>query len=154
MTDQPPLYIAADHAGFARKQLLAKALTDYGYVVSDLGAPEFVDGDDYPQYAFALGRRVTVEPDAKGILLCGSGQGVCIAANKVAGIRAVSAFSPEMAASTKTDDNANVLCLPARFIDDATALSITKTWLNTQFSEEPRHQRRLAEIEQYEAANR
>jgi ribose 5-phosphate isomerase B len=144
------IYIASDHAGFERKEWLREQLAGAGYQIEDLGAVALQPDDDYPQYGFALAERVAAEPDALGILLCGSGQGICVAANKVKGIRAVSAFSPELAASTRNDDHANILCLPARFLSDAEVLAITSTWLETPVSNDERHVRRVTQIQNYE----
>lgn len=147
---QSQIYIASDHAGFERKEWLREQLAGAGYQIEDLGAVALQPDDDYPQYGFALAERVAAEPDALGILLCGSGQGICVAANKVKGIRAVSAFSPELAASTRNDDHANILCLPARFLSDAEVLAITSTWLETPVSNDERHVRRVTQIQNYE----
>jgi len=140
------VYIAADHAGFERKEALKAALDAAGYAVEDLGAPTLQPDDDYPPYAFALADRVAASAGSHGILLCGNGQGVCIAANKVAGVRAATAVTPDMARSTRNDDDANVLCLPARFVSDEAAFAIAKTWLETPFSAEERHRRRLGQL--------
>lgn len=141
------IYIASDHAGFERKQMLKNYLVELGFEVKDLGPDTFDPQDDYPDFALPLAHQVANSPNDRGILLCGNGQGVCIAANKVQGIRAASAFSPEMAATTRADDNANILCLPGRFLDDETVKTIVKTWLETPFSGAKRHIRRLRKIE-------
>lgn len=145
------VYIAADHAGFERKEWLKEQLSKAGHQIDDLGATTLQPDDDYPQYGFMVAERVATQPDALGILLCGSGQGICVAANKVHGAIAVSAFSPDMAAATRNDDHANILCLPARFLTDDEALAIATTWLATPNSTEARHERRVAAIHAYEA---
>ena len=150
MNIQTQIYIASDHAGFERKDWLKQQLIAAGYQLEDLGAASLQPDDDYPQYGFALAERVVAEPEALGILLCGSGQGICVAANKVKGARAVSAFSPEMAASTRNDDHANILCLPARFLSNNEILAITTTWLTTPVSNDERHVRRVTQIQNYE----
>jgi ribose 5-phosphate isomerase B len=150
MTEKSLLYIASDHAGFEQKAWLKEQLSAAGYQLEDLGVAVLQPDDDYPQYGFALAERVAAEPDTLGILLCGSGQGICVAANKVNGARAVSAFSPEMAASTRNDDHANILCLPARFLSNDEVLAITKTWLETPVSNDERHVRRVTQIQNYE----
>ncbi len=142
----PTVYVAADHAGFERKEALKARLVAAGYQVDDLGAASLQPDDDYPQYAFALAERVAREPAAYGVLLCGNGQGVCIAANKIAGVRAATAVNPDMARSTRNDDDANVLCLPARFLSDDQAFEVARTWLDTPFSDEERHRRRLEQL--------
>lgn len=143
------IFIAADHAGFARKEKLKDFLAKSGYEIEDLGANELNQDDDYPDYGLKLGEKV-VDSQVLGILVCGNGQGVCIAANKVQGIRAVSAFTIEMAKTTRLDDDANVLCLPGRFLSDQEVEEIVATWLETEFSKADRHQRRIEKITNYE----
>lgn len=144
------IYLAADHAGFERKEQLKRWLTQSGQHVEDLGAAALDAQDDYPQYAFAVAEHVTTHAESVGILICGNGQGVCVAANKVRGARAVSAWSPEVAKTTRNDDHANILCLPGRFLDDATTQSIVDAWLQAPVSTEDRHERRLKTIADYE----
>lgn len=143
--ESPIIYLGADHAGFDAKEALKQSL-EGKYQLEDLGANSLVPDDDYPAIAIAIAERVTQNPDSRGILFCGNGQGVCIAANKVAGIRAVSSWSPEHAATTRTDDDANVLCLAARHLDTASIAAITERWLATPFSAEQRHTRRIQAI--------
>ncbi len=147
-----PLYIAADHAGYDRKAWLVGALAAAGCPVVDLGPSTLAEDDDYPDYALPLARRVVAE-QARGILLCGNGQGMCIVANKVPGVRAVSALSPEMARTTRSDDNANILCLPGRFQTNDEILAIVTAWLTTPFSGAERHLRRIEKIQSAEAAH-
>lgn len=139
--------ISSDHAGFERKKWLEIFLQEHGYQVTDLGPEVFTPEDDYPAYGFTLGEAVAKESGSQGIAICGNGQGICVAANKVAGVRAVSAFTPAMAVSTRNDDNANVLCLPARFQADEEIGAIVLAWLETPFSNEERHQRRIGQLE-------
>ena len=144
-----PIYIASDHAGFERKAKLASKLKAAGYDVVDLGPTALNPDDDYPEFAARLARRVSQE-GGHGILLCGNGQGICIAANKITGIRAVSAYTPEQAQTTRTDDDANILCLPGRFQTDQEVWSVVEAWLSTSFSQAERHLRRIREISQLE----
>ena len=144
------IYIASDHAGFARKHELMQSLRAQGHTVTDLGPQELDPEDDYPEYAFAVAERVADDPLARGILLCGSGVGMCIAANKVPRIRAALAWSAEVAASARADDDANVLCLSARYLDAQTITIIVSRWLETDFSGEERHTRRIEQIAAYE----
>lgn len=153
MATNTPVVISADHAGFARKEWLKQLLMGRGYQVTDLGPETLQPDDDYPAYAFRLAEAVVGDPLTKGILLCGNGQGICVAANKVTGIRAVSAFSPEMAVSTRNDDNANVLCLPGRFQENDEIGEIAIAWLETQFSDEERHHRRIGQLAERESAH-
>lgn len=142
----PSLVISSDHAGFERKEWLKQFLAQHGYQLQDLGPASYQADDDYPAYGLALGETVTKDPTTKGIAICGNGQGICIAANKVAGVRAVSAFSPEMAVSTRHDDDANVLCVPARFQTNEEIGAIVLAWLETPFSDEERHRRRIRQL--------
>ncbi|MBI4032540.1 RpiB/LacA/LacB family sugar-phosphate isomerase [Candidatus Berkelbacteria bacterium] len=152
MNHLTPIYLGADHAGFEMKEQLKQFLSQAGHQVEDFGAPSLVPDDDYPQYALAVAERVASTPESRGILLCGNGQGVCIAANKVAGIRAVSSWNPDHAATTRADDDANVLCLAARHLDQSALESIATAWLATPFSAEERHTRRIAQITERERA--
>jgi len=141
------LYLGADHAGWARKEKIKEWLAADGYEVADLSDPELNPEDDYPEMAFRVAERVVVEPKTKGLLLCGSGIGMSIAANKVKGIRAAVVYNEEMAALSRKDNDANVLCLPGRFLEDEEIRRIIKVWLATDFSGEERHLRRINKIE-------
>ena len=147
------VYIGSDHAGFALTQQLLKSLR---VTVINL-TPEYVDGDDYPDVAETVARKVAKEK-AMGILVCGSAEGMCIAANKIKGIRAVVGFNEATAFLSRKHNDANVLCLPGGlFSDEAarklmkplpviTAAGIIQTWLDTPFSGEERHARRIKKI--------
>ena len=135
--------MGADHAGFDKKQLLKQALGKKGYGVIDLGANEKSNSDDYPIIASKVARAVLKNPKSKGILLCGSGQGVCIAANRIKGIRAAIAWNPQSAVASRNDDDANILCLGARFFTSQQLLTMTRVWLQTPFSKLARHKRRI-----------
>jgi len=115
----------------------------------DLGPTEFVQGDDYNEYVLRLVERIRAIKGSSGILICRNGVGVNILANKFMGIRAALSFDSKHAASTRNDDHANVLTLPADYIDSATAIELTQAWLNTPFSTEERHVRRVGSEEQY-----
>ncbi len=144
------VYIAADHGGFKLKEKLKQYVMRLGYEGMDFGARAYKPGDDYPDYVIPLAEKVARDKRALGIVLCRNGQGVCIAANKVRGARAVTGFSKKMAASTRRDDNANVLCLPADYISEREAKEIVKIWLRTKFSGAKRHVRRLKQVEKFE----
>ncbi len=137
------LYIGADHAGFDKKQLLKQALEKEGYGVIDLSANEKNDSDDYPIIASKVARAVLKNPKSKGILLCGSGQGVCIAANRTKEIRAVIVWNPQSAAASRNADDANILCLGGRFFTIQQLLTIVRVWLQQPFSKLARHKRRI-----------
>lgn len=137
--------IASDHAGFDLKNQLSNFLIDKGWQIEDVGPKEYNQEDDYPDFATPLAQKVSIE-GGKGIVLCANGQGVCIVANKIKGIRAVTATSIEMAKTTREDDDANVLCLPAKFLNNDEAKAIVKTWLETSFSGAERHKRRIKKV--------
>lgn len=140
------VFLGADHAGFLFKNTLKDALHVLGYVIEDLGAHELVADDDYPEYASKVAHAVLAHPGSKGVLLCGSAEGMCMAANKFEGIRAGVGFSQEAARLMRTDDDANIICVPTRIalVDDK--VEIVKMFLETPFSNEPRHIRRINEI--------
>jgi len=144
------LYIAADHAGFPLKEELKPFLEKEGYELVDLGAEELDTFDDYPDFASVLAQSVAEEENAGGILICGTGQGMCMAANKVAGIRAVQVFDEFTARAAAEHINANIICLGARTTDVETAKKLVKIWLDTEFEEDERHMRRLRKIEEIE----
>ncbi|MDO8490320.1 MAG: RpiB/LacA/LacB family sugar-phosphate isomerase [bacterium] len=141
------VYIASDHAGYDAKNALRDALLKRGVAVTDLGPAAFNKNDDYPVFAKRVTQEVVKNSSHRGILLCGSGQGMCIAANKVRGIRAAIAWNSKTAQSARNDDDANILCLSARLISRPLALRIALTWLNTPFSKLARHKRRIGQIE-------
>ncbi|OWP64268.1 ribose 5-phosphate isomerase B [Hymenobacter amundsenii] len=138
------LAIGSDHAGFEYKQMLLEWLRDNGYEVQDFGTHS-ADSVDYPDYVHPLATAVEKGEFALGLLLCGSANGVCITANKHQGIRAAIAWEPELATLARQHNNANVVCIPARFVSQETARAITSQFLNTAF-EGGRHQTRVAKI--------
>ena len=145
------LYIGSDHGGFPLKEELKKAFTERGIVFTDLGPDTLSPYDDYPKFSAAVAGKVAENlAEHKGILLCRSGQGVCIAANKIKGIRAATAWNPETAEASRRDDDANILCLPSDYISTEEALAIVDAWLKTEFAHVERHARRIAEIEELE----
>lgn len=141
------LYLASDHGGFKLKEHLKKILKKKRISFEDLGPQIFNPGDDYPEFAKRVAIQVSKNPSANtGILMCRSGQGMNIVANKFKGIRAALCWNPEVAAAAKNDENVNILCLPSDYISEEHAEEILAAWLNTPFSVEPRFQRRLDEI--------
>lgn len=136
--------IGSDHAGFACKQTIISWLKAEGYQVTDVGAYN-TESVDYPDFAHPVAQAVETAAASKGILICGSGNGVCITANKHAGIRAALCWNDELAALARQHNDANVLCIPARFVEENTALSMTRTFLSTEF-EGGRHVRRVEKI--------
>jgi len=143
------IYIGADHAGFKLKEAIKKFLTSKKISFEDLGNREYDKKDDYPDFGFKVAERVAKE-NTLGILFCGSGQGVCIAANKVKGIRAVFVNNLKDAKSTREHNNANVLCLSGENTPTSKAKEIITTWLKTPASSEARHVRRVNKIKNYE----
>ena len=138
--------IACDHGGYDYKQLIMEHLADREIEYRDFGAfsPESCD---YPDYAIPVAEAVVSGECEKGILICGTGIGMSIAANKVHGIRAAVCGDSFSAKATREHNNANVLCMGARVISEAKALEITDIFLDTPFSEEERHIRRISKIE-------
>jgi len=144
------VYLGSDHAGFEAKENLKKFLSKKKINFEDLGAYALDEGDDYPDIAFMVAERVSREKDTKGILICGSAEGMEIAANKVKGIRAVAAYDTYTAKMSRAHNDANVLALRARKFPLAKITKIVLTWLGTAFSAEDRHVRRLHKIRAYE----
>lgn len=136
--------IGADHAGFEYKEEVKKFLTEKGYEVKDFGTYS-LDSTDYPDYAHPLASAVEAKECEFGILICGSANGVAITANKHQGIRAALAWQTEIAELARQHNNANVLCLPARYISLDNAKHYALTFLTTLF-EGGRHQRRVDKI--------
>jgi ribose 5-phosphate isomerase B len=143
------IYIGADHNGFDLKQTLTEELTRAGYTVIDKGG-EHKPEDDFPVFAAQVVAAIKAsdDADAKGILICGSGQGMCMAANRFKGIRASLVWNSEEARASRNDDDSNVLCLPARYIQTAQAIQLAETWLSTPFAGAARFKRRITEMDQ------
>ena len=137
--------IAADHGGFDLKQMLVDRLRDSVELV-DMGAHEFDANDDYPDYVRILADSVAVGEVDRGILICGSGVGACVAANKVRGIRASVCHDTYSAHQGVEHDDLNVLCLGARVVGSEVATELTVAFLMARFTGEERHRRRLAKV--------
>ena len=140
------VYLGADHAGFALKESIKRHLHDHGFEVEDLGAHHIDPTDDYPLFAAKVATTVRSNPRSVGILICGSAEGICIAANKFDGIRAGIGFSIESAKSLRFEDAGNVLCLAGRLDTKDKPLAIVDAFLKTEPSQEERHIRRVQEI--------
>lgn len=143
------IYIGSDHAGFKLKQVMKSFLEKLGVSYIDLGALKFNKNDDYPLYAFKVAK-AAARTKSFGILFCGSSHGMCIAANKVKGVRAVALNNVSDAILTRTHNDANVLCLSGWKLNRKLAEKIIKTFLMTRFSNEERHKRRINLIKKYE----
>lgn len=136
--------MGCDHAGFQLKTKLIDHLRANGYSVEDKGTYS-EESTDYPDYAHAVSKAVENNEVDLGILLCGSGNGISMAANKHQGIRAALCWMPEIASLARLHNNANVLSIPARYVSDEQAIEILDTFLNTSF-EGGRHERRVNKI--------
>lgn len=143
------IYIGSDHAGYLLKEEIKKYLTELGREFEDLGNQELDAEDDYPDFAFAVAQKVA-ETNGKGILICGTGLGMALAANKIKGIRATACWNEFIASQSREHLDANILCLAGKTIDLETAKKIVRTWLETEFSKEERHIRRLEKIRKTE----
>ena len=146
------IYLGTDHRGFKLKEKIKKRLDEWGYEYQDLGALEYDKNDDYPIYAAKVAENIT-EPEDRGILFCGSGVGVDDVANKFDGIRSGLAINKEQIEAARRDDNINVVAIASDYITEDDAQDIIKSFLETEFSDEERFNRRLAEIGDIEETN-
>ncbi len=144
------VYLGSDHAGFELKASLVAWLREAGHEPVDCGPAAYVPDDDYPVYVLRAARGVAGDPGSLGIVIGGSGNGEQIAANKVAGIRAALAWTTETAQLARLHNDANVLSLGARMHPVADAIAFTKVFLDTPFSGEARHRRRIDLLTGYE----
>ena len=140
------IVIASDHAAYDMRVAIIKHLVGRRYKVLDMGADKGVTASDYPDYAIPLAHNVASGEYKLGILVCGTGIGMSIAANKVKGIRAALCADAFSAKATREHNDANVLCLGARVIDIAKALELVDIFVSTPFSNEDRHTRRIEKI--------
>jgi ribose 5-phosphate isomerase B len=144
------IYIGADHNGFELKKQLEDFLRRSGHDVIDAGDIKRDPDDDFPQFA---GRAVTMllgedDPESKAILICGSGQGMCMAANRFKGIRASLCWNLTEARAARNDDDSNVLCLSAKSLSYDESQAIVSTWLHTPFAGAPRYKRRIQQLDE------
>ena len=144
------IYLASDHAGYEIKE----KLKDYFYKkkldYTDVGPFSYREGDDYPDFAFKASKVIAKNHGSIGILICGSGAGMAIAANKVKGVRAVEGYDEHSAKMSREDNDANVLTLAARDLSFEKIKKIIDIWLKTPFSGEERHDRRIRKIIHFE----
>ena len=143
------IFIGADHRGFLLKEFLKENLREEGLNIIDLGSKVYDKDDDYVDIGLNLAEK-TVAENTKGILICASGVGVCISANKVNGARAALVTNEKQARAARTDDDANILCLAADLVDQEDNLKIVKVFFETLFSSEERYIRRIQAIKKYE----
>ncbi len=147
------IYLASDHGGFKLKETIEKHLREKGDDVIDLGPKKLDSTDDFPDFVIPLAKKVAESEENLGIVLCRNGVGVEVAANKIDGVRAALSWDPKHAASSRRDDNSNVLALPADYLDPKKAIKVLDSWLSTPYSKEPRFERRLKKIEREEREN-
>lgn len=146
------IYLATDHAGFELKEKVKEFLQKEGYEVEDFGAHSLDPEDDYPDFISKAAEAVSKNPESKAIILGGSGQGEAIVANKFPNIRAAVYYGrlEQMPALTRQHNDANILSLGARFLSEEEVIKTVKLFLETQFTNEERHQRRIAKIKKIE----
>lgn len=145
------LYIASDHAGYQLKKfLLVQLEKTLKQPVEDLGPEKYQEEDDFPDYAIKVAKKVNFMKNNIGILICGSGHGMCMVANKVKGIRAILGYSIESAEMGRKEENANVLCLSGRMLSREHAMAIVKRFLEVNFDNQEKRQRRLKKMEALE----
>ena len=146
------IYLGADHNGFHLKEKIFAYLVKRGHDVEEVGQSELDPNDDFPEFAQAAAIKLIgdTSKDPRAILICGSGQGMSIAANRFRGIRASVIWDADEARMTRNDNDSNVLCLPARVLenDEVEWKDIVDTWLNTAFANAPRFRRRNAQIDE------
>lgn len=145
------IYLGTDHAGFDLKEKLKVYLQDLGYEIEDMGNFVFEQNDDYPDFILPVAKKIAEDPENnRGIILGGSGQGEAMAANRIKGVRAavVYNFNDEIIRLSREHNDANVLSLGARFISEDEAREAVKFWLETEFSNDECHKRRIEKIDQ------
>ena len=145
------IYLGADHRGFLLKEKVKELLRSLSLDVTDLGSDKIVPDDDYPLISFKLAQSVVKKNGDLGILICGSGAGACLSANKIKGSRATIGFSPRQIMAARTEDNINILCLSANHLDESQNLEIVSSFLESRFAAEDRQIRRLKQITDYES---
>ena len=140
------IVIAADHAGFNLKDEVISIIEDFGHEIEDLGAHEYDASDDYPDFAQLVGSAIASKSAARGVIICGSGVGASVAANKIPGVRAAICHDTYSAHQGVEHDDMNVLCLGGRIIGIELVREIIKSFLSAEFSGEERHLRRLNKV--------
>lgn len=143
--------LACDHGGFELKNTISDFLKERGYEITDFGAFELNNADDYPDFVIPLARAVALKEVERGIAICGSGVGAAVAANKISGVRAALINEHFSAHQGVEDDNMNVICLGGRVTAFAAAEELVTAFLNAQFSGAERHKRRLQKVSALEA---
>jgi ribose 5-phosphate isomerase B len=142
------IFIGSDHAGYQLKEEIQKFLIERGESVNDVGT-DSPESCDYPDFAEKVAKAVS-QGQGKGILFCKSGQGMAIAANKIKGVRASIVWNEEIAKETRADNDSNILCIPAGYLNEEQTKNIVLTWLSTPFSSADRHLNRIKKISKLE----
>jgi ribose 5-phosphate isomerase B len=147
------IYLGADHRGYLLKEKIARFLFEKGYSFEDMGALSLNADDNYPLYAEKVASMIASSPKDRGILVCGSGVGVLIVANKFDGVRAGLGINKEQVVAARNDDDINVLALASDFTDEKQALEMVLAFLETPFSGKAKHKKRIEDISRIEANN-
>ena len=147
------IYLGADHRGYLLKEKIARFLFEKGYSFEDMGALSLDPDDDYPLYAEKVASMIASSPKDRGILVCGSGVGVLIVANKFDSVRAGLGINKEPVVAARNDDDINVLALASDFTDEKQALEMVLAFLETPFSGKAKHKKRIEDISRIEANN-
>lgn len=140
------IYVASDHAGFSLKEKINCLMNNDGYLVHDLGPGRIDSEDDFPDYAKTVCQKVVSSNNSIGILICGTGQGMAIAANKIKGVRATVCWNEKTARQAREHLNSNILCLGASYLNVHETKKIIETFLETSFSEQEKYSRRIEKI--------
>lgn len=144
------IYLGSDHRGYNLKEKLKRLLTEWGYDHEDVGPFEYNKDDDYPDYAKLVGEKVADDHDSRGILICGSGVGVAITADKIKGVRAGTMFDVEQVKASVADEDTNVIGLSNDYSSEEKNIAIAKAFLEVKFSGAERHVRRVEKIKKLE----
>jgi len=148
------IYFGSDHRGFRLKEVLVGYVKNQGFEVFDLGNARYDEEDDYPDFAAAVARKISVDPDrSRGVLICGSGVGVDISANKFRNVRSAVAISPDQIYAVRHEDDVNILCLASDYVSEEDAKKIVEVFLATKFGSEERYGRRINKISLLENEN-
>ena len=145
------VHLGSDHAGFELKAAVVRRLVELGHEPVDHGPERYDAQDDYPPFVLRAAEATAAEPDSRGVVIGGSGNGEAIAANKVRGVRCALAWSTETASLGRQHNDANVVSLGARMHDEPTALSLVEVFLSTDYSGDERHSRRIGMLTGYES---
>ena len=145
------IYLGADHGGFQLKEKIKKWLEEWNYKYQDMGNEKLEENDDYPAFAFRVAEHVAEDDEInRGILICRSAVGMVIAANKVKGVRAAAVYDENMSVKSREHNNSNIIALSGDNLSENEAKKVLKKWLETLFSKDDRHRRRIEQIKEFE----